>query len=108
VQQFSGRGERPRPCSRRPGCLCGRMLPCRVHISSCTGRREVGGPWCGRGCRLLHHEVLGQEILVLDDVDHDVEQENKQKLKSLAPYLVRQMSEREFSGRVAERTRPKS
>jgi hypothetical protein len=30
----------------------------------------------------LHHEFLGHEILVLDDVDHDVEQENKQKPKA--------------------------
>jgi hypothetical protein len=31
---------------------------------------------------VFHHEVLGHEILVLDDVDHDVEQENKQKPKA--------------------------
>jgi hypothetical protein len=84
------------------------VLPRRVHNSGCSRRREVGGPWCGRGSRFFHHEVLGHEILVLDDVDHGIEQENKQKPKDLAPYLARQMSERKFSGRVAERTRPKS
>jgi hypothetical protein len=35
---------------------------------------EVGGPWCVRGCRLLQNEVLEHEIMVLDDVDHGVEQ----------------------------------
>jgi hypothetical protein len=33
----------------------------------------------GVGSRFFHHEVLGQEIMVLDDVDHDVVQKNKQK-----------------------------
>jgi hypothetical protein len=46
--------------------------------------------------------------VVLDDMDHGVEQENKQKPNAKHPYLARQMSERKFSGRVAERTRPKS
>jgi hypothetical protein len=46
--------------------------------------------------------------MVLDDLDHGVEQENKQKPNAKTPYLARQMSERKFSGRVAERTRPKS
>jgi hypothetical protein len=41
-------------------------------------------------------------------MDHGVEQENKQKPNAEDPYLARQMSERKFSGRVAERTRPKS
>jgi hypothetical protein len=45
--------------------------------------------------------------MVLDDVDHNVEQENKQNLKP-KPLLARQMSERKFSSRVVERTRPKS
>jgi hypothetical protein len=46
--------------------------------------------------------------MVLDDLDHGVEQENKQKPNAKTPYLARQMSETEFSRRVAERTRPKS
>jgi hypothetical protein len=46
--------------------------------------------------------------MVLDDLDHGVEQENKQKRNAKTPYLVHQMSERKFSGRVAERTRPQS
>jgi hypothetical protein len=65
-----------------------------VHNSHRTRRREVGGPWSGRGLLLLQHEVLGHEILMLDDVDHGVEQKNKQKLKAKAPYLARQMTER--------------
>jgi hypothetical protein len=46
--------------------------------------------------------------MVLDDLDHGVKWENKQKPNAKTPYLARQMSEREFSGRVAERTCPKS
>jgi hypothetical protein len=46
--------------------------------------------------------------MVLDDVDHGVEQENKQKPNAKVPYLACQMSERKFPGRVAERTHPKS
>jgi hypothetical protein len=46
--------------------------------------------------------------VVLDDVDHGVEQKNKQKPNAKAPYLARQMSERKLSGWVAERTHPKS
>jgi hypothetical protein len=78
AQQLSGRRQRPRRCPRRPRRLRGSMLSCRVHNNS-TKRREVGGPWCGRGSRLLHHEVLEHEIMVLDDVDHGVEQKDKQK-----------------------------
>jgi hypothetical protein len=54
----------------------------RVHSSGRTRRGEIGGPRRGRGNRLFHHEVLGQEIMVLDDVDHGVEQKNKQKPKA--------------------------
>jgi hypothetical protein len=50
-----------------------------MHSSGRTKRREVGGPRCGRGSRFFHHEVLGQEIKVLNDLDHDVERKNKQK-----------------------------
>jgi hypothetical protein len=46
--------------------------------------------------------------MVLDNLDHGVEQENKQKPNAKTPYLARQMSERKVSGRVVERTRPKS
>jgi hypothetical protein len=67
--------------ARHPGRLRRSVLPRRVHSSS-TRRREVGGPRCGRGSRILHHEVLGHEIMVLDDVNHGVEQENKQKPKA--------------------------
>jgi hypothetical protein len=53
-----------------------------VHSSGRTRRREIDGPRCGRDSRLFHHEVLGQEIMVLDDVDHGIEQKNKQKPKA--------------------------
>jgi hypothetical protein len=56
----------------------------------------------------LHREVLRNEVVVLDDVDHGAEQKNKQKPNAKVPCLARQMSEMKFSGRVAERTRPKS
>jgi hypothetical protein len=56
----------------------------------------------------LHREILRNEVVVLDDMDHGVEQENKQKPNAKGPYLVCQMSERKISGRVAKRTRPKS
>jgi hypothetical protein len=46
--------------------------------------------------------------MVLDDLDHGVEQENKPKPNAKNPYLARQMSERKFSDRVAKCTHPKS
>jgi hypothetical protein len=45
---------------------------------------------------------------VLNDLDHHVEEENRRKPNAKVPYLVRQMSMVKFTGRVAERTRPKS
>jgi hypothetical protein len=44
--------------------------------------------------------------MVLDDLDHRVEQKNRRKPNDKTPYLAREMSERKSSGRVAERTRP--
>jgi hypothetical protein len=78
-----------------------------VHSSS-TRHRAVEGLWRGRGSLFLHREVLKNEVVVLDDVDHGVEQKNKKKPNAKAPYLARQMSERKLSDRVAERTHPKS
>jgi hypothetical protein len=46
--------------------------------------------------------------MVLDDLDLGVKEENKQKPNAKSLYLARQMSQRKFSGRVAERTHPKS
>ena len=46
--------------------------------------------------------------MVLDDLDHGVEKENRQKPNAKSPYLALQMSERKIFGRVAEHTRPKS
>jgi hypothetical protein len=68
----------------------------------------VEDQWRGRRNFFLHREILGNEVVVLDDMDHGIKQENKQKPNAKSPYLARQMSERKFSGRVAERTRPKS
>jgi hypothetical protein len=45
--------------------------------------------------------------MVLDDLDHGVEQETSKNLMP-SPYLAHQMLERKFSSRVAERARPKS
>jgi hypothetical protein len=53
-----------------------------------------------------HQEVLGRQATVLDDLNHRVEQENRQKPKAKAPYLEHQMSKGKSSGRVAECTRP--
>jgi hypothetical protein len=72
AQQFPGRRQRPRHSPRRSRRLRRSVLPCRVQSSS-TKRRAVGGPQCGRSSLFLHHEVLGHEIMVLDDVDHGVE-----------------------------------
>jgi hypothetical protein len=46
--------------------------------------------------------------MVLDDLDHGVEQENRKKPNAKTPYLACQMSEQKISGRVVERTRPRS
>jgi hypothetical protein len=59
-------------------------MPRRAHSSS-TRRRAAGGPRRGRRSLFLHREVLGNEVMVLDDLDHDVEQENKQKPNAKAP-----------------------
>jgi uncharacterized membrane protein len=53
-----------------------------VHSSGCNRCREIGGLRCGGGSFLLQHEVLGHEIMVLDDVNYGVEQRNKQKPKA--------------------------
>jgi hypothetical protein len=55
-----------------------------------------GGPRHGRRNFFLHREVFGIEVMVLDDLDHGVEQENKQKPNAKSPYLARQMSERKI------------
>jgi hypothetical protein len=45
--------------------------------------------------------------MVLDYLNHHVEQENRQKTSSRSPaYLACQMLVGKFTGRVAERTRP--
>jgi hypothetical protein len=95
AQQFLVHRQRPRHSPRRSGCLRRSVLPRRVH-NSIPRRRAVEGPWHGRHSFFLHQEVLGNEVMVLDDLDHGVEQENKQKPNSKSPYLARQMSERKI------------
>jgi hypothetical protein len=63
--------------------------------------------WCGGSNFFLYHEIHQSLGVVLNDLHHHVEREYKKNLKP-SPCLARQMSEREFSGRVAECTRPKS
>jgi hypothetical protein len=84
VQQLFGRRQRPTRSRRCHGHLHRSVLPCRVHGSN-TRRREVGGPQCGRRNLFLHQEVLRHEIMVLDDVDHGVEQKDKQKPNAKPP-----------------------
>jgi hypothetical protein len=82
-----------------------RVLLRSVHSSS-TGRRAVGASWHGRCGLFLHQEVLGNQVAVLDNLNHCVEQENRRKPKAKSPYLARQMSVGKSTGRVVERTRP--
>jgi hypothetical protein len=46
--------------------------------------------------------------MVLDDLDHGVKQENKQKPNAKPPTWCAKCRRGKFSGRVAERTRPRS
>jgi hypothetical protein len=55
----------------------------RAHCSS--RRRAVGGPWHGRRSLFLHQEILRSHGAVLDDLDHCVEQENRQKPNAKPP-----------------------
>jgi hypothetical protein len=82
------------------------VLQRRALNSSCTGHRAARGPWYGRG-NLLHGEILGDEVVVLDDVNHGAEQENKQK-PNASPLPGAPKVGEEISSRVAECTRPKS
>jgi hypothetical protein len=52
-----------------------RVLLRSVHSSS-TGGRAVGASWHGGYCLFPHREVLENEVTVLDDLNHRVEQEN--------------------------------
>jgi hypothetical protein len=55
-----------------------RVLLRSVHSSS-TGGRAVGASWHGGCCLFLHREVLENEVMVLDDLNHRVEQEKQAK-----------------------------
>jgi hypothetical protein len=54
------------------------MLLCSVHSSSAR-HWAVGNPWRGRSSFLLHQEILQSLGVVLNDLHHHAEQENKQK-----------------------------
>jgi hypothetical protein len=77
-----------------------------VHNSSAR-HWAVGNLWRGRGIFLLHQEIHRSLDVVLNDLHHHAEQENKQKLKALPLPGAPNVGE-EISGRVAECTRPKS
>jgi hypothetical protein len=68
-----------------------RVLLRSVHSSSADGR-AFGASWHGGCCLFLHREVLGNEVMVLDDLNHRVKQEDRRKPKAKTPYLARQMS----------------
>jgi hypothetical protein len=80
TQQLPGCRQRPTMSSpqRSPGGLRGRVLLRSVHSSN-TRCRVVGASWHGRYCSFFHQEVLRRQVTVLDDLNHDVEQENRQK-----------------------------
>jgi hypothetical protein len=47
-----------------------------MHSSSADGK-AVGALWHGGCCFFLHQEVLGNEVTVLDDLNHGVKQEGR-------------------------------
>jgi hypothetical protein len=56
---------------------------------------------------LLHHEILQSFGVMLDNLHHHAERENKQKLEAYPLPGAPNVGE-EISGRVADCTRPKS
>jgi hypothetical protein len=108
AQQLPGCGQRTGSSPRRSGCLRRSVLSCRAHSSSSTKCRAAGCPWHGGGSFFLHQEILGNEVVVLDDVNHSVEQENKQKPNAKPPTWRAKCRRGNLSGRVADCTCPKS
>jgi hypothetical protein len=82
------------------------VLPCGAH-SSCSKCRAAGAQWRRRCSLLLHEEVPRDHVAVLNDVNHDAEQKNKQK-PNIGPLPGAPNVREEISGRVAECTSPKS
>jgi hypothetical protein len=80
TQQLPGCRQRPTMSSprRSPGGLRGRVLPRSVHSSS-TRHKAARASWHGRCCPFLHQEVLGRQVVVLDNLNHRAEQENRRK-----------------------------
>jgi hypothetical protein len=72
-----------------------------------TKRRVARALWRRRCGFFLHGEVFRSLVTMLGDMDHSVEQENKQKLMP-SPLPGAPNVGEEISGRVAECTRPKS
>jgi hypothetical protein len=102
-------------CRQRPTKSGPRWSPIRLHgcvllhsvHSSSIGCRAVRTPWHGRRCPFLHQEVLRGQVTVLDDLNHPVEQENRQKnLKPKPPTWRAKWRWGKSTGRVAECTRP--
>jgi hypothetical protein len=84
-----------------------RVLVRSVHSSS-TGGRAIGASWHGGRCLFLHRKVLRNEVTVLDDLNHRVEQEDRWKPKAKPPTWRAKCRWENSIDRVAERTRPKS
>jgi hypothetical protein len=85
-----------------------RVLLRSVHSSS-AGGRAVGASWHGGCCLFLHWEVLGNEVTVLDDLNHGVEQEKQARNLKPSPLPgAPNVDGRNSTSRVAECTRPKS
>jgi hypothetical protein len=70
-----------------------RVLPRGAHGCG-TKRQAARALWRGRCGLFLHGEVFRSLVTMFGDMDHSVEQGNKQKPNALGPYLARQMSER--------------
>jgi hypothetical protein len=74
--------------------------------SSSTRRRAVGAPWHGRRNLFLTQEILGGQVVVLNNLNHHVEQGNREKPKAKAPAWHAKCRWEKSTDRVVERTRP--
>jgi hypothetical protein len=82
------------------------MLSCNVHSSSAR-QRAAGNLWCGRNDFFLTKKSVDVSARCSMICTIMLNEKTSKNLMP-SPYLARQMSEREFSGRVAECTHPKS
>jgi hypothetical protein len=67
------------PQEQSPRELGMSVLACAAAHSSRTRRRVVGALWHGGYSFFLHQEVLRGRVVVLDDLNHRVDQENRRK-----------------------------